>query len=322
MTLAKSEKNIKQQPLCPRSESTWQKIKNDYQKNYIVIWMMTVVVAYYVIFHYAPMYGIIMAFKDFSVAKGISGSDWVGLEHFKNFFNDIYAWRIIRNTLLLSLYHLVFGFPFPIILALLLNEVRSKFFKKTVQSITYLPHFISVVVICGMVVEFTSHSGLINDIIAMFGGERTSFLLDQKYFRTIYTITGIWQNLGWDSIIYLAALTAVDPELYEAASIDGAGRFKQFLHVTLPSILPTIIVLLILNMGKFMSQGSEKVILLYNENTYETADVISSFVYRRGLINADYSFSTAVGLFNSLVNLLLVVSTNTLSKKFSESSLW
>lgn len=156
----------------------------------------------------------------------------------------------------------------------------------------------------------------------MFGGERTSFLLDQKYFRTIYTITGIWQNLGWDSIIYLAALTAVDPELYEAASIDGAGRFKQFLHVTLPSILPTIIVLLILNMGKFMSQGSEKVILLYNENTYETADVISSFVYRRGLINADYSFSTAVGLFNSLVNLILVVSTNALSKKFSQSSLW
>lgn len=278
--------------------------------------------SYYAIFHYAPMYGITMAFKDFSVAKGIGGSDWVGLEHFVNFFNDIYAWRIIRNTLLLSLYHLIFGFPFPIILALLLNEVRNRFFKKTVQSITYLPHFISVVVICGMVVEFTSHSGLINDLISMFGGERTSFLLDQKYFRTIYTITGIWQNLGWDSIIYLAALTAVDPELYEAASIDGAGRFKQFLHVTLPSILPTIVVLLILNMGKFMSQGSEKVILLYNENTYETADVISSFVYRRGLINADYSFSTAVGLFNSVVNLILVMSTNALSRKFSQSSLW
>lgn len=303
-------------------DSFFTKIKKDYQKNYIVIYMMIIVVAYYAIFHYAPMYGVTMAFKDFSIARGLGASDWVGLEHFKNFFNDIYAWRIVRNTLLLSLYQLIFSFPLPIILALSLNELRGKIFKKTVQSITYLPHFISVVVICGMVVEFTSYSGLINDIVAMFGGERVSFLLDPKYFRTIYITTGIWQSLGWDSIIYLAALTAVDTELYEAASIDGAGRFRQFLNVTLPSITPTIVVLFILKIGKFMSQGSEKVILLYNENTYETADIISSYVYRRGLLNADYSYSAAVGLFNSVVNLILVLTTNKLSKKFSEASLW
>lgn len=303
-------------------DSFFTKVKKDYQKNYIVIYMMVIVVAYYAIFHYAPMYGVTMAFKDFSIARGLGASDWVGLEHFKNFFNDIYAWRIVRNTLLLSLYQLIFSFPLPIILALSLNELRGKIFKKTVQSITYLPHFISVVVICGMVVEFTSYSGLINDIVAMFGGERVSFLLDPKYFRTIYITTGIWQSLGWDSIIYLAALTAVDTELYEAASIDGAGRFRQFLNVTLPSITPTIVVLFILKIGKFMSQGSEKVILLYNENTYETADIISSYVYRRGLLNADYSYSAAVGLFNSVVNLILVLTTNKLSKKFSEASLW
>ena len=203
-----------------------------------------------------------------------------------------------------------------------MNEVRVKWFKKTVQSITYLPHFISVVVVCGMVVEFTSQSGLINDIIAMFGGERVSFLLKPEWFRPIYVTTSLWQSVGWDSIIYLAALAGVDPALYEAAYTDGANRFRQFWHVTLPSIAPTIIVLFILNIGKFMSQGAEKVILLYNENVYETADVISSFVYRRGLINADYSFSTAVGLFNSVINLILVVTANTLSRKFSESSLW
>ncbi|WP_308167028.1 ABC transporter permease subunit [Acetivibrio sp. MSJd-27] len=305
-----------------RDDSFWSKIKKDYSKNYIVVYMMIIVVAYYVVFHYLPMYGVTMAFQDFNVSKGIFGSQWVGLKHFKEFFSSIYAWRTIRNTLLLSFYQLLFGFPFPIILALLLNEVRVKWFKKTVQSITYLPHFISVVVVCGMVVEFTSQSGLINDIIAMFGGERVSFLLKPEWFRPIYVTTSLWQSVGWDSIIYLAALAGVDPALYEAAYTDGANRFRQFWHVTLPSIAPTIIVLFILNIGKFMSQGAEKVILLYNENVYETADVISSFVYRRGLINADYSFSTAVGLFNSVINLILVVTANTLSRKFSESSLW
>jgi len=305
-----------------KKDSLIGKIRKDYQKNYIVIYMMLIVVAYYGVFHYAPMYGVTMAFKDFSIARGLMKSDWVGFSHFINFFNDIYAWRIIRNTLLLSLYQLVFSFPLPILLALSLNELRGKVFKKTVQSITYLPHFISVVVICGMVVEFTSQEGLINDIVEMLGGERVSFLLDPKYFRTVYVSTGIWQSMGWDSIIYLAALTAVDVELYEAASIDGAGRFRQFLNVTLPAITPTIVVLFILKIGKFMSQGSEKVILLYNENTYETADIISSYVYRRGLLNADYSYSAAVGLFNSVVNLILVLTTNKLSKKFSETSLW
>ncbi|MBT2291488.1 sugar ABC transporter permease [Paenibacillus albidus] len=310
------------QHLIYKKPSLIQAIKKDYKKNKWLILMVLPVVAWYILFHYVPMYGVIIAFKQFSPIKGIWDSNWVGLQHFYDFFNSISAWRVIRNTLLINFYQLIFAFPAPIILALLLNEIKSKYFKKTIQTVTYLPHFVSTVVICGMIIDFFAKSGLINDIIAYFGGSRTIFLVEEGWFRTIYVGTGIWQGVGWGSIIYLAALTAIDTELYEAVTIDGAGRWKQFVHITLPGIAPTIVILLIMNIGHMMSEGYEKVILLYNPSTYETADIISSYVYRRGLVEADYSFSAAVGLFNSIVNLILIVTANYVSRKVNETSLW
>ena len=271
---------------------------------------------------YKPMYGAIIAFMDYTPAKGISGSEWVGFENFARFFSSPYFVRLLRNTLLLSVYSIVFGFPAPIILALLLNEVGNKKFKKISQTVTYLPHFVSMVVICGMIKDFCLSTGLINDIVAFFGGTRTPLLQDPKYFRTIYTVSSIWQEVGWGSIIYLSALSGVDSQLYEAAAIDGAGKWKQTLHVTIPGITPTIIVMSILRMGSLMSMGYEKTILLYNSAIYDTADIISSYVYRVGLIEQDWSYSTAIGLFNSVINCALLVITNMISKRTTENSLW
>lgn len=299
-----------------------QTIRKDYKRNKYFVFMAIPVVLWYIIFCYIPMFGISIAFFNYNITKGLFGSTFVGLKYFKEFLTGFYAYRTIRNTLVISVMHLVFGFPAPIILALLLNEVRCNPFKRTVQTVTYLPHFISTVVVCGMLVDFAAKDGIINDLVSMLGGERVSFLLQPEYFRGFYVGLGIWQGAGWGAIIYLAALTGIDTQLYEAAAIDGANRFGQFLHVTLPGIIPTIVVMLILNMGKLMSEGAEKIILLYNESTYETADIISSFVYRRGIIEANYSYSTAVGLFNSVVNLILLTSTNYLSKKISGSGLW
>ncbi len=268
------------------------------------------------------MYGITIAFKDFNPRLGIHASKWVGLKHFKAFFSSIYFGRTIKNTLLISAYSLLWGFPASIILALLLNEITRERFKRVVQTVTYLPHFISLVVICGMIVDFTSTDGLINSILANFGVEPTNLLTRPELFRTIYIGTGIWQDIGWDSIIYLSALSGINPTLYEAATIDGAGRWKQLWHVTLPGIAPTIIIMLILNIGGLMSVGFEKIILLYNPLTWETSDVISSYIYRKGIINANYSFSTAVGLFESAIGFTLLAGANKLSKKVSETSLW
>lgn len=312
----------KNQQVKPKKKSFLKVLAKDFESNKYLYLIAFPVVVWYIVFHYVPMYGVIIAFKSFSPMKGILHSDWVGFKYFVDFFNSIYLWRIIRNTLLINIYQLVLGFPAPIILALLLNELRSNIFKKVVQTITYIPHFISMVVICGMIMDFTMKSGLVNDIVVLFGGERTSFLLHQEYFRGIFVGTSIWQNLGWNSIIYIAALAAIDQEQYEAATIDGAGRWKQMLNVTIPGILPTIVILLIMNIGHMMSVGFEKVILLYNPNTYETADVISSFVYRRGLVESSYSFSAAVGLFNSLINLTLLIIANKISRKVNETSLW
>jgi len=280
------------------------------------------VIAYYIIFHYVPMYGAQIAFKDFSPSAGIEGSPWVGFRHFIDFFGSIYFVRVLKNTLVISATSLIFGFPAPIILALLINELRTRRFSRTVQTITYMPHFISMVVICGMIREFTSQAGLISVVLSYFGLPARTMLNDAGLFVPIYVISGIWQGVGWGSIIYLAALTGIDQELYQAASIDGAGRWKQTLHVTLPCLLPTIIVLLILRTGNILSVGAEKIILLYNAAIYETSDVISSYVYRRGLLNSDWSFSAAVGLFNSVVNFILVAFVNWLSRRTSETSLW
>lgn len=302
-----------------------QVLVKDLRKNRAIYLMVAPIVLFYLIFKYVPMYGSIIAFKQYTVSAGILGSKWVGFTHFREFFDSYYFWRLLRNTLVISLYQLIFGFPAPILLAILLNEVRSKTYRKVVQTASYLPHFVSLVVICGMIIDFTSRDGIINTIIEFFGGQSSSLLGDPAQFRTIYTSTQIWQEIGWGSIIYLAALSGINPELYEAAKVDGAGRFRQIWSITLPGLIPIIMILLILRIGHIMDVGFEKIILLYNPNTYETADVISTFVYRKGLGEANpsaYSFTTAVGLFQSVINFILLISANTLSRRYSGNNLW
>lgn len=298
------------------------RLKKDWIRNRSLYLIILPVLAFFILFHYKPMYGAIIAFKDYSPALGISKSPWVGFANFIRFFKSVYFFRLIKNTILLSLYNLIVGFPAPIILALLLNEVRNKRFKSVTQTVTYLPHFISLIVVTGMLTDFSMTSGLFNDIIMAFGGERSPLLQNPKLYRTIYVLSSVWQEIGWGSIIYLSALAGVDSQLYEAAQIDGAGKWKQLIHVTLPGIAPTIIIMLILKMGSLMNMGYEKTILLYNPSTYDTADIISSYIYRIGLLEQDWSYSTAVGLFNSVINLGLLVFTNKMSKRYSETSLW
>lgn len=278
---------------------------------------------YYVVFHYIPMYGLLMSFKDYSVAKGIMGSDWVGLRWFTEFFNSIYFFRLLRNTFLLSFYELAFGFSIPILFALLLNEVRHKYFKNIVQTVSYMPHFISLVVVVGMMVNILSpNGGLINVIREHMGYEAISFMSDPSWFRFLYVSSGIWQGFGFSSIIYLAAITGLPQEMFEAATIDGATRMKKIVYITLPSIMPTIIILLILNLGGILNVGFEKILLMYNPAVYETADVISTYVYRRGIVDHDYGYSAAVGLFNAVVSFIFLIIFNRLSRKVSETSLW
>ncbi|HCM28121.1 MAG: sugar ABC transporter permease [Treponema sp. GWB1_62_6] len=277
---------------------------------------------YYLVFHYAPMYGILIAFQKYNIVKGIGGSKWVGFLHFGRFLSDPYFWKLVRNTLLLNIYNLAISFPAPIVLALLLNEVRSNGVKRFVQSVSYLPHFISTVVVCGMVVNFLASDGPIYGLIAGFGGKPSNFLLDPRWFRTIYVVSDVWQTIGWNSIVYFAALCTIDQELYEAALMDGAGRFSLVRHITLPGIMPTISIMLILALGKLMTIGFEKIILLYNGSTYETADVISTYVYRRGLLGADFSYATAVGLFQSVIGLVLLATANKAAKAVGETGLW
>jgi len=300
-----------------------QKLKRDLVQNKAIYLMVLPVVLYYFIFKYLPMYGSIIAFKDYSIPKGIWGSPWVGFKNFEDFFDSIYFWRVLRNTLLLSVYQLVFGFPAPILLAILLNEIRRKLFKSVVQTVTYLPHFVSLVVICGLILDFTNRDGFINTIIEFFGGQRATLLGDAANFRSIYVASGIWQELGWSSIIFLAAISGINPDLYEAARVDGAGRFRQMWSITLPSLIPIIMILLILRIGGLMDIGFEKVILLYNPNTYETGDIISSFVYRKGIAEGqNYSFTSAVGLFQAIINFALLISANWFSRRVSGNRLW
>lgn len=297
-------------------------LKKDFIRNRYVYMMLVPVLVFYILFHYVPMYGLIISFKRFVPARGILGSEWVGFKYFADFFNAYYFFRLIRNTILISVYGLFWGFPAPIILALLIHELRSVPFKRVVQSLTYVPHFISLVVVCGLLLQFSQMDGLFNDLVAAFGGTRTPFFQDPGYFRSFYIGSGIWQEVGWGTIIYLAALSAIDPQLYEAATIDGAGRWRKLIHITVPSIIPTIIILLILRLGRMMTVGHEKIILLYNPLIYETADVIATFVYRKGLLEFNWSYGTAVGLFNSIINLLLVIGANALSRRVNQTSLW
>ena len=307
-----------------RKKPYLQRLMNNIVQYRWVYLMLIPVLAYYILFHYGPLYGVQIAFKNYAPGLGIWGSKWIGLDHFISFFKGVYAERTIRNTITISLYTMAFGFPAPILLALLLDEIKKMYYKKLVQTITYLPHFISLVVIAGMITDFCSTNGLFNTIIQSINPDYTKvgLLSRPELFRSIYVGSGIWQEVGWGSIIYLAALSGVDPQLYEAIVIDGGNRFHRVWHVSIPSILPTIIILLLLRMGSLMSVGFEKIILLYNTNTYETADVISSYVYRRGLLEFSYSFSSAVGLFNNVVNFILVNLANAVSRRVSETSLW
>ena len=295
----------------------------DIRRNKILYLLSIPILLWYLIFCYRPMVGVLMAFQNYNPVKGILGSQWVGMQHFVDFFTGIYAWRIIRNTLALSILDLIFNFPAPIIFALMLNEVKNHYFKKTVQTISYMPYFISMVVMCGIIVDFTSAGGIISTLVANLTGSASQNLLgNPSCFRPIYIISNIWQGLGYGSIIYIAALAGVDQELYEAATIDGAGRWKQTLHITIPSISSTIIIMLILKMGSMLSVGSEKVLLLYSPSTYETSDIISTYVYRMGFESYNYGFSTAVGLFNSVVNTIFLLTTNYFAGKYSETSLF
>ncbi|KKI91349.1 sugar ABC transporter permease [Bacillus sp. SA1-12] len=302
--------------------SFYRKLKKDFQLNKIKYLMVLPVIIYFLIFAYKPMYGLLMVFQDFSPRLGISGSTWVGFENFKRFFADPSAWRIVRNTFNISIWSLVFGFPAPILLALLINEIRNKFFKRVVQTVSYMPYFISIVVLCSLIKFFTQSDGLIPELLSFFGFEKTNLLAEPKAFVPIYVISDIWQTIGWDSIIYLAALSGIDQEQFEAARIDGASKLQQIFHITLPGLKTTIIILLILRMGSLLNMGFEKILLLYSPSTYSVADVISTYVYRMGILNADYSYAAAIGLLNTLVNVVLLLITNRLAKKFTGSGLF
>lgn len=292
------------------------------EQKYLII-MILPCLLYYLIFHYLPMYGLIIGFKKYEFSLGIMGSPWVGFKYFEQFITGPYFWRLIRNTFLLSFYNLLFYFPIPIIFALFLNEIDSKVFKKAVQTVSYLPHFVSVVIVVGLIQQMLSpSSGIVNQLIEYFSGKTINFFMQPEWFRTLYISSTVWQEFGWGSIIYLASISSVDTALYESAHLDGAGRFRCMWHITLPAIKPTIIILLILKVGNLLTVGFEKVILMYNPGIYETADIISTYVYRVGIDKANYSFGTAVGLLNAVVSMSLILITNAISRKLTETSLW
>lgn len=292
--------------------------------SYPLLLMFLPVFVYYVVFRYIPLIGaLVISVKKYQPALGIMGSKWVGLEYFTQFIDSVFFWRLLRNTLAINFFQLILGFTAPIILALLLNEIGSSKFKRLVQSVTYLPNFISSVVVVGIVVVFLSPTtGVVNSIISKLGMEKVNFLTEPSYFWLIYTLMVIWQTTGYSAIIYLASLTGINPELYEASKIDGAGRWSQLWHITLPGISSTIVILLLMRLGSLLEVGYESIILLYNPSIYSTADVISTYVYRRGILNGDYSFASAVGFFQSVIGLVLVITANKLAKKYTETSLW
>ncbi|MFI2857748.1 ABC transporter permease [Paenibacillus sp. JSM ZJ436] len=296
--------------------------KKQLKRNWHLYLFVLPTLIYFIVFNYLPMYGLQIAFKNFYPSQGILGSEWVGFDHFERFFNSPSFWTIIKNTLSISLYELIL-FPLPILFALAINELRNGTFKKSVQIITYAPHFISVVVVAGIIVSLVHPAtGIVNKGIVLLGGEPISFMTEPAWFKSIYVWSGTWQQLGWNSIIYIAALSAINPELHEAATIDGATRVQRIWSINLPGIMPTVIILLILSIGNFMSIGFEKVYLLQNQLNMESSEVIQTYVYRSGLLQAQYSFSAAVGLFNSVINLILLVTINSIARKVSQTSLW
>ena len=314
----KSSAKVKKRALSPGAF-----LVDELKRRWQLYLMLVLPLAYLIIFCYVPMGGVIIAFKDYSIRGGIWGSDWVGFKHFINFFNTPDFFKLLRNTLILSLYNLVITFPMPIILALAVNELKSKAYKKVVQMVTYLPYFISTVVLVGTMKNiFSPRTGLINNIIALFGGPQTDFMGNPDLFRAMYVWSGVWQGMGYSAVIYIAALANVDSAQVEASLMDGAGRFARVWHVDLPAILPTIVIQLILAVGSVMSLGYEKVFLMQNPVNTEVSEVISTFVYKRGIAGFQYSYAAAVGLFNSVVNLVLIALANVFAKKVGETSLW
>lgn len=301
-----------------RRKSAWLRV----WRNYELYLMLTPVLLYYAIFHLIPIYGLQIAFKDFIPSLGIWGSPWNGLHHFERFFSSFYFERLLTNTVTISVYTIIIGFPLPIVLALLLNELKWLRLCKIVQTITYFPHFVSVIVVAGMITAFTSSTGVLNTVCAWFGYQPVNFLTQKEYFKTIYVISEIWQHTGWSAIIYIAALASIHPELYEAATMDGAGKWHRIWNVSIPGIMPTILVLFILKIGSLMDVGFQKILLLQNPLNLETGDVISTYVYRIGILQGEYSFSTAVGLFNTLVNVMLLIAANYSVKRLTSNSLW
>ncbi|HWO55479.1 ABC transporter permease subunit [Paenibacillus sp. FSL M7-1455] len=306
-------------PLKARSKEMLKHIRRDRE----LLLLFIPCILFYVIFRYGPLYGLIIAFKDYSVFTGVLGSDWVGLKHFIKFFGNQDFWMLFRNTLLLGFYTLVFGFPFPILLAVLLNEVRVQWFKKSVQTLSYLPAFLSVVIISSMIIDFLSPTnGLLNQLLAALGFEKKYFLADSGWFRPIYVISEIWGTVGYESIIYLAAIAGISPTLYEAARVDGATRFHMIRHITIPGLMPTMLIMFILKTGSMIRVGYEKVLLLYNPMTYNVADVFSTYVYRKGLLESNYSYAAAVGMFEALVAMVMLLGANAVSRKIGGKGLW
>lgn len=306
----------------PKKKSNQPSLFRHVRKEWRIYSFLLIPVIYFLIFKYFPMIGNVIAFRKYKGGPNILGTEWVGFKYFNQFFKDQNFWRAFSNNITLSISYLLWRFPLTLIFALLLNEIQSKRGKKFVQTVSYLPHFISMVILAGMIKEILSLNGPINAIIAGLGFERIEFISLPQWFPTIYIGSGIWQGIGWGTILYLAAMAGINPELYEAAKMDGANRFRLAWHVTLPGIRPTIMTLLILDIGGIMGSNFEKIILLYNPLTYETADVISTYVYRMGIVNANFNYATAVGLFEGLIGLVLVTSANTISKKLTNASLW
>ena len=308
--------------VLPRRPLVGRFLKNlrKYWQYYI---LLLPALAYFLIFCYGPMYGAQIAFRNFNARDGITGSAWVGFAHFERFFRSPYFGSLLRNTFVISIYGLLAGFPLPILLALSLNELKGTKVKKLAQTVTYAPYFISTVVMCGMLIAFLNpNTGIINKLIAALGGEPVPFLSEAALFPSIYVWSGVWQGTGWGSVIYFAALSGVGPQLLEAATLDGATRWQKIWYVNLPALMPTIVIMLIMNCGSLLSVGYEKAFLLQNALNLETSEVISTYVYKTGLVSAQYSFSTAIGLFNSVVNLILLVTVNAVSRRIGENSLW
>ena len=306
-----------------RERGFFGRLAFDLRRNWWLWLMFTPVVAFYGIFHYAPMYGILMAFKDYKVRRGILGSPWVGFKYFNRFFSSYNFWNLIKNTLGISVYSLVIGFPLAIIFALLLHYLTLNRLKKTVQMVSYAPYFISTVVICGMLTIFMDPSnGVFNKVRALFGGEAIAFLSVPQYFKTIYVFSGVWQGMGWSAIIYISALAGVDSQMHEAAIIDGATKLQRIRYIDLPSIQATIVMLFIMSLGSLMNVGFEKVYLLQNDLNYSASEIISTYTYRVGLVNSDFGYSTAISLFNTVINLIILISANTLSRKVTGEGLW